>query len=93
MFGKWYRTRKYIIGLDLEKVSGAGFTGMSTKSGDLMTLNLRDCNVEGLGGSTPTRAHCALNYGCVLNIQDSGIQVLDGSKNTIINILKLKHGT
>ena len=77
MFGRWYRTRKYIIGLDLEKVSGAGFIGMSTESGDLMTLNFRDCNVEGLGGSTPTRVHCALNCDCVLNIQDSGIQVLD----------------
>ena len=31
MFGRWYRTTKYILGLDLEKVSGAGFTGLSTK--------------------------------------------------------------
>ena len=64
MFGRWYRTSKYIIGLDLEKVSGAGFTGMSTKSGDLMTLNFRDCNVTDLGGSTPQRVFCALNYDC-----------------------------
>ena len=76
MFGRWYRTRKYIIGLDLEKVSGAGFTGMSTKSGGLMTLNFRDCDVAGLGGSTPQRVFCALNYDCVLNIQDSGVQML-----------------
>ena len=76
MFGRWYRIRKYIIGLDLEKVSGAGFVGMSTKSGDLMTLNFRDCEVAGLGGSTPQRVFCALNYDCVLNFQDSGIQVL-----------------
>ena len=48
-FGRWYRIRKYIIGFDFEKASGAGFIGMSTKSGDLMTLNFRDCNVEGLG--------------------------------------------
>ena len=32
MFGRWFRTRKYIIGFDFEKVSGAGFIGMSTKS-------------------------------------------------------------
>ena len=64
MFGGWCRTRKYIIGLGLEKVFGAGFIGMSTKSGDLMTLNFRDCNVEGLGGSTPSRVYCALNYDC-----------------------------
>ena len=77
MFGRWYRTRKYIIGLGLEKVTGASFTGMSTKSGDLMTLNFKDCDVDGLGGSTPQRVFCALNYDRVLNIQDSGIQVLD----------------
>ena len=39
MFGRWYRTTKYSIGIDLEKVSGAGFTGLSTKRGDLMTLS------------------------------------------------------
>ena len=80
MFGRWYRIRKYIIGLGLEKVSGAGFTGMSTKSGDFMALNFRDCGVAGLGGSTPQRVFCALNYDCVLNVQDSGIQVLDSGK-------------
>ena len=77
MFGRWYRTSKYIIGLDLEKVSGAGFTGMSTKSGDLMTLNFRDCDVNDLGGSTLQRVFCALSYDCVVNIQESGIQMLD----------------
>ena len=64
MFGRWYRTRKYIIGPDLEKVSGAGFNGMSTKSGDLMTLNFRDCDVADLAGSTPQRVFGALNYDC-----------------------------
>ena len=77
MFGRWYRTRKYTIGLDLEKVSGAGFIGMSTKSGDLMTLNFRGCDVADLAGSTPQRISCALNYDRALNMQDSGIQVLD----------------
>ena len=77
MFGRWYRTTKYIIGLDLEKVSGAGFTGMSTKGGDLMTLNFRDCNLDGVGGSTPQRVFCALNYDVVLNIKDSGVDFLD----------------
>ena len=75
MYGRWYRTSKYIIGLDLEKVSGAGFTGMSTKAGDLLTLNFRDCEVPGLGGSVPSRVFCALNYDCVLNIKDYGVEI------------------
>ena len=77
MFGVWYRSNKYVIGLDLEKVSGAGFSGISTKSGDLMTLNFRDCDVENLPGSIPKRVFCALNYDVVLNILDSGVQYYD----------------
>ena len=60
MFGRWYRTTKYIIGLDLEKVSGAGFTGISTRPGDLMSLNFRDCDLDGTPNSSPQRVFCAL---------------------------------
>ena len=77
MHSSWYRNRKYIIGLDLEKISGAGFTGISTKSGDLLTVNFKDCDALGAADSVPSRVFCALNYDCVLNIQDSGIQLLD----------------
>ena len=35
IFQRWYRANKYIIGLDTEKISGAGFTGLNTKAGDL----------------------------------------------------------
>ena len=34
VYGRWYRSHRYIIGLDLEKISGAGFIGLSTKAGD-----------------------------------------------------------
>eukprot|EP00972_Heterocapsa_arctica_P076892 11342292-Heterocapsa_arctica.AAC.1 len=44
IYNRWYRTSKYILGLDLEKIAGAGFTGLSTKSGDLLTINFRDCD-------------------------------------------------
>ena len=77
MFGRWYRTTKYIVGLDLEKVPGAGFTGISTKAGDLMTLNLRDCNLEGVSSSIPQRLFSALNYDVVLNVKDSGVEYHD----------------
>ena len=77
MHSSWYRSRKYIIGLGLESISGAGFTGLSTKAGDLLTINLKDCDALGNADSVPTRVFCALNYDRVLNIQDSGIQMLD----------------
>ena len=77
IYGRWYRSRRYIIGIDTEKISGAGFTGMSTKSGDQITLNFKDCDAVGYTGSVPTRMYCALHYDAVLNIQDSGVQIMD----------------
>ena len=77
MHSSWYRSRKYIIGLELEKISGAGFTGLSTKASDLLTLNFKDCDADGVADSVPTRVFCALNYDCVLSISDNGIQLLD----------------
>ena len=76
MYARWYRIHKYIIGLDLERISGAGFTGMNTKAGDLLILNLRNC-ADTLNGNIPTRVYCCLFYGCVLNIKDSGVEVMD----------------
>ena len=43
IFPRWYHSTKYIIGLDMEKISGAGFTGMNTKACDLLTINSRNC--------------------------------------------------
>ena len=77
MHSSWYRSRKYIVGLDLEKVSSAGFTGLSTKAGDLLTLSVKGCGSDGAADSVPARVFCALNYDCVLNISDSCIQLLD----------------
>ena len=42
-----------------------------------MTLNFRDCDLDGTPNSTPQRVFCALNYDAVLNIKDSGVELLD----------------
>ena len=70
-----YRKHKFILGMDMERVSGAGFSGLSTKNGDLMTLNFRNCTQGGDSTKTPKRVFCALNYDIVLNILDSGVQL------------------
>ena len=77
MHSSWYGPRKYTIGLDLEKISGAGFTRMSTKAGDLLTINFRECDALNVADSVPNRVCCALNYDCVLNMQSEGIRMLD----------------
>ena len=78
IYGRWYRSHRYIIGLDLGKISGAGFTGLNTKAGDQLTLNFKDCDAAGYSASSvPTRMYCALHYDCALNISDAGIKLLD----------------
>ncbi|MFM7985032.1 MAG: hypothetical protein ACKPKO_37505, partial [Candidatus Fonsibacter sp.] len=36
-----YRGSKFIIGIDTEKVLDAGFTGLNTRSGDLLTVKFK----------------------------------------------------
>ena len=75
MIGRWYRTAKYVIGIDLEKVPGAGFTGTNTKAGDLITLNFEDCDFN--AGSIPDKCYVALAYDAILQIGDNGVTVLE----------------
>ena len=77
IYGRWYRSHRCIIGLDLEKISGAGFTGLRTKAGDQLKLNFKDCDAVGYTPSLPTRMFCALHYDAVLNTGDAGSQLLD----------------
>jgi hypothetical protein len=77
VFQRWYRDNKYIIGIDTEKISGAGFTGLNTKAGDLLTINFRDCANNGLATTIPEKMFCALHYDCILNIRDNGVEVLE----------------
>ena len=68
IYDRWFRSRRYIIGMDAEKIPGAGFIGLSTKTGDQITLNFKNCDAEGWPGSVPTRMYCALHYDCVSDI-------------------------
>jgi len=72
--GRDYRRLKFIIGLDLERVLGAGFTGINTKAGDLLTIKTK-CLKDDI--YTPTKMHVILHADCVLNISDSGVSVFE----------------
>ena len=74
---RWYRTHQYITGFDTERVAGAGIICLRTKAGDLMTVNPRNCDNEESPQSVPSRVYTALNYDAVLDIRDSGIELLD----------------
>ena len=72
-----YRDYKFILGTDCEKVLDAGFTGLSTRAGDLMSVkfkyNSRGDNNECLAD----RIHIVLHSDRTLEIRDSGCQVFD----------------
>eukprot|EP00972_Heterocapsa_arctica_P065754 9705807-Heterocapsa_arctica.AAC.1 len=42
VYNRWYRTSKNILGFSTERQAGAGFTGINTKNGDLLTVNFRN---------------------------------------------------
>ena len=77
IYNRWYRTHQYIIGFGTQRVAGPGFMGLNTKAGDLMVVNFRNCDNEGSPNSVPSRVYVALNYDAVLDIRDSGVELLD----------------
>jgi hypothetical protein len=71
-----YKNCKFIVGIDTEKMLDAGFTGLNTKAGDLMTVRLKQNS-----GIDNTRQinmmYILLHSDQVLEIRDSGTQVMD----------------
>ena len=71
-----YRRRKFVLGLDFEKAgAGVSFSGLNTKSGDLMNLRWQTLNAQTDAENYPKQMHIVLVADCVCEIRDSGIQV------------------
>ena len=70
-----YRNSKFIMGYDLEKKLGSGFTGVSTKAGDLMTIRFNHLDTE--PNNYATQVYITLHSDNVLEIRESGISVFD----------------
>jgi hypothetical protein len=68
-----YRNLKFVIGLDLEKVLQAGFTGINTKAGDLLTVKTKSLATT----DNATMMHIILHADMILNISDNGVSVYD----------------
>ena len=60
-----YRDYKFILGTDCEKVLDAGFTGLNTRSGDLLSVSLKYANagtaVNGIYPRLADRIHIVLH--------------------------------
>ena len=72
-----YRYHQQVIWIDTRKVLNAGFTGINTRAGDLMTVKAKAINPAGLGGHNPTKLGSILHTDNMLEIRDGGIAVFE----------------
>ena len=77
-----YRDNKLIIGTDCEKVLDAGFTGINTRAGDLMTVKLKynssgTPDANGVYPRLADRLHIVLHSDQIMEIKDSGVAEFD----------------
>ena len=82
--GQEYRFEKFVIGTDCEKVLDAGFTGINTRAGDLLSVKLKynGRGLEQIGGGTGTeyladRIQIILHSDQIMEIRDTGVAVYD----------------
>ena len=66
---------QFIFGMDTEKMLAAGFTGLNTKAGDLMTVRAK-CMSTDLSLS-PNSLFVVLHSDQILNIRDTGVEILE----------------
>ena len=72
-----YRDRKFICAIDTEKVLEAGFTGLNTRAGDLMTIKVKPVDTAGMLAIKATKVFTVLHCDNVLEIRDQGVAVFD----------------
>ena len=76
MIAQEYRSHKFIIGIDTEKILEAGFTGINTKAGDLMVIKVKQAS--GITqGNLCNKMYITLHSDQILNIKDGGVEVYD----------------
>ncbi len=71
-----YKTRKFIIGTDTEKILEAGYTGLNTRAGDMCHIRM-DIKQDIALDKLPTTMYVVLHSDILLNIRDVGVEVLD----------------
>jgi hypothetical protein len=77
--GFQYRSHKFVASIDTEKVLEAGFTGLNTRAGDLLTIKVKplDASTAGMGTTVPTKFFTVLHSDNILEIKESGVTVFD----------------
>ena len=69
-----YRRQKFILAIDCESLLQAGFTGLNTRSGELLNIKF---DQTGVASNYAQSMFIVLHSDNVLQIQDSGVVVYD----------------
>jgi hypothetical protein len=81
IYDQHYRSSMFIVAFDTERQTNAGFSGLSTRAGDLITKakQLVHINQDGrrLANTEPTFLHTTLEYDAIMTITDAGVTVLE----------------
>ena len=73
-----YRNNKFIIGCDTEKALQAGFTGLNTRQGDLLSIKVKAMDKSVLtAAKMPDTMYIVLHSDQIMEISDAGVQVFD----------------
>ena len=74
-----YQQDKYIIAVQTSKLLAAGFTGINTRSGDLMTIKAKANGGGAFNAAAhmPSEMHVVLESDQILEIRDVGVSVFD----------------
>ena len=70
-----FRSTKFILSVDTEKLLGAAFSGLNTQSGSLISLKLKPLGDAQLTGNC--KLHYVLHFDSVMSVSDAGISVLE----------------
>ena len=73
-----YRNNKFIVAVDMEKISEMGFTGENTMNGQLLVIKVSALNKSTLlSANMPTQMNVYLNSDQIMEVKDVGVTVFD----------------
>ena len=67
-----YNRSNFFTGIDTEKVLQAGYTGLNTRNGSLLTLEMKDT-----GAVEPSKVFITMVADVIVNIKDNGCGIFD----------------
>ena len=72
-----YRDNRFIVATDCERVLDAGFTGLNTRAGDLMSIRFKFNSPGPNNERLADRLHIVLHSDQIMEIRDTGVAVYD----------------